>query len=97
MEAFQNVLDGAGFDADEKDTIFKETVKKDEFLPMDIEEDVDFEETATDLQVIDAINRHRQLALMVQLYAHVKHHTPVPFIFDPERATFKEEAPRFHL
>jgi len=64
-----------------------------EFMSFKNEQEIDYKEMPTDMQIKDGVNRFKQLALKVTAYMHVKHHEPVPWIFQEEKTV----VPEFHL
>lgn len=70
-------------------------VVQDDLLPSKIEEEVDYDERLTDIQIKDGINRFKLLALKVLTYSHVVSGSSMAPIF--LRDLSQQEFVNFHL
>lgn len=90
IEGLKAFLDNAGMDGDE---LLKVDTEYDQFMSFENKQNIDYGEVHTELQIRDGINRIKQLALKVIAYTHVKHHEPMPWVFQEK----DNHAPTFHL
>ena len=67
-----------------------------EFMSFQNETNINYDEVPKELEIKDGINRLKQLALKVSAYMHVKHHDPVPWMFQNDDIK-TEKGPTFHL
>ena len=90
LEGVKMFLENAGMDGDD---LLQNDAQFDDFMSFDNKQNIDYDEMPTDLQIKDGVNRIKQLALKIGAYMHVKHHEPVPWMFQEQ----VDKAPVFHL
>ena len=94
-DQFKQFFGDVGMDVKEVDDLLKHDDAA-EFMSFQNETNINYDEVPKELEIKDGINRLKQLALKVSAYMHVKHHDPVPWMFQNDDIK-TEKGPTFHL